>query len=249
MNKPTKEEILNAIQACINTYEGRHGTVVDIFDAPAPLQTIHHTQWLTGKIGNTFYIAFQGSSGTADWFDNFKFWKVGFAAFKNNKKTGSYGIKVHAGFDEQADLVWADIFNEILNAKKNGCTRFIITGHSLGAAIATLISDDVRNFVDDCICLPFESPRVGNYRWKRYYNTKNKNTYRFRYHNDIVCKVPTPWMFFNHIGKQIYLGPKNKMIDYIKHPIKTIIGDPMDHYPQLCLQALQIMGNGIIALL
>ena len=48
----------------------------------------------------------------------------------------------------------------------------------------------------------FGSPRVGCKRWVRH---APANHYRWVHNNDVVTRVPTPWMGYRHCGHEIYL--------------------------------------------
>ena len=69
-----------------------------------------------------------------------------------------------------------------------------ITGHSLGAALATLAADRYRNVKG---LYTYGSPRVGDKDFKKNFRM---NTYRFVNNNDIVTKVPPAGMY-RHVGE------------------------------------------------
>merc|ERR1719316_1918380 len=76
-----------------------------------------------------------------------------------------YGCKVHAGFGES----YEEIRQSFLQAVKDlGCDSVQMTGHSLGAAVATMAASDLRadNMRVDPLYL-FGSPRVGNLAFAR----------------------------------------------------------------------------------
>jgi len=244
----TKDEISLAIQSCINSYRGKHGKIVEwMFDQTACEFGIKKgVEWYLSYMDDTVYITFRGSDGTADWIDNLKFFKRPVKSIKNNKKVVPYArvsdkIKVHSGFIKQYKAVRKDILDNVRVKKRAGFKKFIITGHSLGGALATLASLDIQyNIPDiDVVCLPFASPRVGNKHWKKSFNKRMKACYRFVYKNDIVCKVPMSILFYNHVGKEVKLGAKNKWWERILRPFTRNIGNPLDHYPQKYLKAVK----------
>ena len=240
--KIKKKELKIAIQSCINSYKGEHGKVVkNMFDQEAvEFGVSKKVEWYLSYLVDTVYITFRGSDGTADWIDNFKFLKTRINSIKNNKKVVPYKgiskkIKVHSGFIGQYKTVRDDILENVRLKRRAGFKRFIITGHSLGGALCTLCAIDIQYNIPDIeiICLPFASPKVGNRHWKKSYNKRLPETYRFVYKNDIVCKVPMSIMFYNHVGKEIKLGVKTKWWHRIVRPITRNLGNPLDHYPQL----------------
>ncbi len=110
--------------------------------------------------------------------------------------------KVHRGFKEALNHVWGDIkkhLDECDYTNKN----VVITGHSLGAALATLVAGRLNQ---PAISLyTYGSPRVGNTKWHSCQKFKH---YRFRNNNDIVTRVPPAFMGFKHHGELEYFDYK-----------------------------------------
>jgi triacylglycerol lipase len=109
--------------------------------------------------------------------------------------------KVHSGFNQEVDELWPALEGML---RKNSQPVWFC-GHSLGAAMATLcafrcqteaIATDLRELHT------FGSPRVGCSRWIRH---APANHYRWVHNNDVVTRVPTPWMGYRHCGHEIYL--------------------------------------------
>ena len=232
--KITKKELEICIQVCINTYNGRHGKVVkDLLKKEKEFKE-GHVEGITGRIENTAYIIFRGSDGRADWFDNFKFSKKPLSFIKLSKKEVPYkgvnpDIKVHRGFIQQYKTIKATILEHIIKERDNGCTRVIVTGHSLGGALATLCALDIQFHHPDLeiICIPIASPRVGNKRFTKSFNWRVPETYRFVYRNDSVCKVPYTFLGYKHVKEKVYLGSKLKWYEKL-----LFNGNPFNHYPE-----------------
>ena len=97
--------------------------------------------------------------------------------------------RVHKGFKEEVDELWPMITEDI-NRKVNLNKKLWFCGHSLGAAMATIMAS--RCMHDEELNDPIElytygSPRVG---WKGYVDSLNVTHHRWRNNNDIVTKVP-----------------------------------------------------------
>tara|TARA_B100000212_G_scaffold31527_1_gene20609 strand:- start:441 stop:863 length:423 start_codon:yes stop_codon:yes gene_type:complete len=88
--------------------------------------------------------------------------------------------------------------------------QIYITGHSLGAALATLVAGRLNN--PDVVLYTFGSPRVGNGKWNKCQKFKH---YRFRNNNDLVTRIPPAWLGFKHNGKFMYFNSNG---DYKDQP-------------------------------
>jgi triacylglycerol lipase len=103
------------------------------------------------------------------------------------------GGKVHRGFKKALDEVWLDLLPHIRKLHGKGC-KIWTTGHSLGAALATLFADRYGNVQG---VYTFGSPRVGNGDFRDQINVR---IYRIVNNNDIVPRVP-PRGAYVHVGK------------------------------------------------
>jgi triacylglycerol lipase len=120
--------------------------------------------------------------------------------------------KVHIGFRTYTDKVWPQVMWHVKGTREK---KYLwLTGHSLGAAMATLMA---RRFaLDKTLPIPtalftYGSPRVGN---RTYINAFNKLVQHHRWVNagDIVTKVPmSPWYY--HCGTRHHIkAPKKATI-------------------------------------
>lgn len=107
---------------------------------------------------------------------------------------------VHSGFRNECDKLWADIVKHHNNHKTK---RMYITGHSLGAAMATIATSRFEEERKVEQLTTFGSPRVGTRRF-----IKNISTTHLRYvnNNDIVTKVPLFIMGYKHHGALQYIN-------------------------------------------
>lgn len=179
---------------------------------------------------NFIIIAFRGTRESIDWrISNFKFLPT---KLKNCGKENN--INIHLGFHEA--LYYADkttklksvdaLFNHLEeNNLLNDQRKIIITGHSLGAAIATLFSVKLRYRYKELVesnlekIVLFGSPAVGFKSFKQFYGSLNIKTIRVINGLDVVPSI-TP-IFFRHIGESIWFYNKSKY--YNPDPLKRII--------------------------
>ncbi len=131
----------------------------------------------------------------ADWLANFNFLP----------EEWDQGGNVHRGFKAALLEVWTDLENYISGLQKNNL-KIWITGHSLGAALATLAADRYGNVQG---LYTFGSPRVGDQDFKKDFNV---NAYRFVNNSDIVTKVP-PSSMYCHVGALRYIDSEGIIHD------------------------------------
>jgi len=103
--------------------------------------------WMDDK--STMWISLKGTTTVEEWTQDLQYHQV---SLEN-------GVMIHEGFDT--------ICNSILDTVKNSITKhnpsnIVITGHSLGAAIATVLGYHLNNPSINLQVYTFASPRVGN---------------------------------------------------------------------------------------
>jgi hypothetical protein len=103
------------------------------------------------------------------------------------------GGKVHRGFKNALDEIW-DELNLHLNKLNRMGLNIWFSGHSLGAALATLAAD---RYPYAAGVYTFGSPRVGDRDFRDRYRAR---AFRIINNIDIVTKVP-PRAFYRHVGE------------------------------------------------
>lgn len=133
---------------------------------------------------------------------------------------------VHRGFERALDSVWADI----KSALQEDHGPVWVTGHSLGAALASLAC---MRYEFAC-CYTFGSPRVGNQAFADLLS--KSRIYRVVDDEDIVCKVPLESMGFTHVGEVVELRAPSREINFMSlfNPVKHLA----DHTPSLYVKRL-----------
>ena len=118
------------------------------------------------------------------------------ADLKAGKNIEACGGKVHVGFKGEINKVWPAIEKAIANID-----TLYLTGHSLGAAMATIAASRMQSKVTALIT--FGSPRVGN---QEFVSSLNVTHYRVQNNCDDVTKVPFRLAGFRHHGTHKYMN-------------------------------------------
>ena len=132
--------------------------------------------------------------------------KADISFFKRPAKSGQEGW-VHMGFQEELDKLWSRILEVLPKTTKK---QIWITGHSLGAAMATICASRLEHLNPKLYT--YGSPRVGGENFVKGLKVEHQ---RFVNNNDAVPKFPLWIMGFGHHGELHY-------IDYHGHTTKNI---------------------------
>jgi len=137
------------------------------------------------------FLAFRGTetSEASDLVADSKSWKV----------TSHFGGSVHVGFKEELEKIWEPITEWLIEHKDK---QIYVTGHSLGAAMATLATSRLPHGTK---CYNFGSPRVGSEEFATEFDSKYE-LHRFVNNNDIVCTIPPSIIGFQHVGTLHYIN-------------------------------------------
>ena len=110
------------------------------------------------------------------------------------------GGRVHRGFARALRAVWPAIEERLGHLE---APRLLITGHSLGAALAVLAA----SLQQACELYAFGAPRVGDAAFAARFD--GIAVHRVVNCCDLVCRVPprhiVPWCRFAHVGAPVYL--------------------------------------------
>ena len=147
-----------------------------------------------------FLVGIRGTQTPEEWVKNF-------TAIPNPFDLApDFGL-VHLGFEQ----MWSRIRSSVLGALQNvpADARITFLGHSLGGAMATLGTVDVkRNLgraVDVCT---FGSPRTGKVVFRKKFNNLIEKCFRVTEVRDIVPHVPSVITAWVHVGLNIVVKSK-----------------------------------------
>lgn len=153
----------------------------------------------------TAFVSFRGSADLADWLADFDAEPTAYA------QIAGFG-QVETGFQDVYKLVRASIADNLATASA-GCEQILVTGHSLGAALAVLAAPDIfRNMPPNTIeprLITFAGPRVGLIDFATAFNTIIESCFRVVNFLDIVPHVPpAPYV---HVGAAIDVDSGGKI--------------------------------------
>lgn len=146
------------------------------------------TQCFIASTDKIAVVAFRGTKGALDWFSNLNVLE----------RRTSYG-SVHDGFYRAFHLVRSRL--EMLLEPLAETRKLVLTGHSLGGALATIAAAEWAHKYPIASVYTFGQPRVG-FASFRAYMTEHFDGKFFRFVNadDIVPRVPPKYV---HVGRLV----------------------------------------------
>jgi Lipase (class 3) len=186
------------------------------------------TQGFVASLGEQLVLAFRGSEpDLGDISTDLNSWQAGFGTVA--------GTQVHAGFKTAFESVWPLLhvkFGDRLNTA-------IYTGHSLGAALATLAAYTANNHVPHSLpkLIAFGSPAVGNKVFAEHLN----NILAEQYVNccDIISRLPPASLGFAQVGIRKYIN-ENGQLGVISTPSAEKTDQSAARYDYFLNQAWRI---------
>lgn len=160
---------------------------------------IEATQCFVAAGRDDVIVCFRGTEGNSleDWLSDLDFDLV----------DGPLNARVHAGFYDALSRIWHVLDSEVRHLQSDG-KRLWVTGHSLGAALATLAAarwcEEGRPIAG---LYTFGQPRTGDHSFARNFDFAFRpNAFRIVNNLDIVTRTPPRSMGYRHLGTFIYLN-------------------------------------------
>ncbi len=128
---------------------------------------------------------------------------------------GPFGGKVHEGFNWAVNSVWETVEETIKEYQGSAAKSLWFTGHSLGAALATLATARFRVQGGRVNGLyTFGQPRTGDETFAKNFNNDFKPfDFRFVNNNDVVTRLPPRAMDYSHVGTLKYFTEDGELED------------------------------------
>lgn len=152
----------------------------------------------TGSPYNTIYVVFRGSESTTNWMTDLN------TAMMDYQYCD--GCEVHKGFyTAQQDVIEGILYVVKTLQNQHPTYRVVVTGHSLGGALATYTAMDLhREGVSKVHLINFGSPRCGNKEFANWITDNVKNIVRVTHHKDIAVHCPMTSDGFRHVAGEWY---------------------------------------------
>lgn len=170
-------------------------------------------------------ISFRGtvSSSLQDWIDDL-------SSIVTVDLPGCDGCQVGSGFYDAYLSVRPQLLAALSSVQSAAAQNVQITGHSLGAAIASLCAYDLSASFPIDVVYTYGQPRVGNDAFSAAYNALVAE-YRVTHWRDIVPHLPLEAMGFTHVPTEVW---------YVEDSSSYTVCDPTNGEDPNCSDSLDI---------
>lgn len=184
---------------------------------------------LRGYIGfqsnvNSIIISFRGSEDLNNWITNI--------AATRSSYDKCDGCSAHSGFQSAAKSLWPQVSAEVNRLKGiYPSAKITVTGHSLGAALATLIALDlIEDYGDEVLLYNYGCPRIFNQAAADWASSSALQIRARRTHyKDLVVHSPPYSLGYRHTVGEIYEdGPSSNWPTWPGGPLKDCVGEEDD---------------------
>lgn len=169
------------------------------------------------------FIAVRGTEGIWEWVQDLKFFARPFPSVPSSGLAEDGFTDMYLSFSLTPGP--SSTFLKDLASELSPNATVTVTGHSLGAALATLLALDLAFNTKLSIALyTLASPRVGDLTFHNVFNHVVPNAYRIANRLDVVTQTPPPLLYF-HVGDDTELLPPNTMTFTVpcEHHITTYL--------------------------
>jgi predicted lipase len=204
------------------------------------LSTVNDAQLYTILNDESIIFAIRGTESLCDVKTDINFFKDPFhdIIYSNNIDAKKYkNIRVHQGFLKQFNSIKysiiSTIYGQLWKHNKN-ITKVTCIGHSLGGGLATLAAAHIKSLFPSEFkveCYTYGSPRVGNKKFRMFFNDKIDVSVRCVNGCDIITKIPK--INYYHIKGEYRIGNKDQNI------FRKIFGNVKDHLIANYLNSLE----------
>jgi Lipase (class 3) len=155
-------------------------------------------------------IAFRGTKPTS-----LKNWITDIDVFETKQINSDTDVLVHKGFYKAWKSIRVQVLEKLAALKKQFDFDILTTGHSLGAALATLCSFELAQKEEKSFNWNFGSPRVGNLEFVDMYKKLVPNTFRVVNNKDLIPHLPPKSKKFHHVPFEVWCKGRKYPQEYI----------------------------------
>ena len=190
----------------------------------------------------TGFVVFRGTQTAADWIENARLLAAPF-------KEVAGAPAVHVGFHRVYQLVRKSLTSQLASLNfAAGLNRVIVTGHSLGGAVASLCALDLASHgvLPNLECCTFASPRTFYFTASSFVTAVPKSL-RVANSLDIVTRVPPRELGYVHVHGGLDIAPKFEDfhdLDKTYGPGLQQIIEQATHSVIAVRDAESVLGNG-----
>ncbi|KAI9803523.1 MAG: hypothetical protein M1825_001866 [Sarcosagium campestre] len=150
------------------------------------------------KTKKIIIVSFRGTTSVRNWITNFD--------FAQDDVDWCEDCKVHGGWWN----AWREISKTVRPAIKkakaaNPDFKVVMTGHSLGGAIAAIAAADLRTNGTEIALYTFGQPRIGNAATSSFISNQPGGNFRVTHTVDPVPRLPPVLFGYKHISPEYYI--------------------------------------------
>lgn len=166
--------------------------------------------------------------------------------------SGPFGY-VHQGFAQGLNAALVKL-NRALRRIDDGSRKVWFTGHSLGAALATLVVSSRLELKQDVAGLyTYGSPRCGNWDFANGVNARLDNNQRMVFGGDVVSRVAPRAMQYSHVGRLVSIAHDGTLTEEGLQEVSLgeTLAHTLDSLRQIDLQSVKdhMMATGYLPIL
>lgn len=162
----------------------------------------------------TILVCFRGTQGIRDWIANLNI----------AEQAATHGM-VHGGF-LQGYLDIRDELETVVDSALSNGQQLVITGHSLGGALATVAASEWRDRYDIRSIYTFGQPAVGDRTFRDSMGIMKDRFFRIVNDDDIVTRVPP---FYKHVGVRHRLPSNRSLANVGTESAPVLESSPTEH--------------------